>query len=127
MVSLCNNKSLIFVLIYYRYQLLLVLSKEIVAKWQIVSDDHKNFNNKLIENKSWLEMLESKLKEILNNDNFDLNKKLTELLTLHGNSEQSLLKLSTLISLGESLYSDTSTVGRETIRQQLKEIRERYF
>lgn len=127
MVSLCINKSLIFVLIYYRYQLLLVLSKEIVAKWQIVSDDHKNFNNKLIENKSWLEMLESKLKEILNNDNFDLNKKLTELLTLHGNSEQSLLKLSTLISLGESLYSDTSTVGRETIRKQLKEIRERYF
>lgn len=114
-------------IIYFRYQLLLVLSKEIVAKWQIVSDDHNNFNYKLTEFKSWLESLENKPTDILNNDNFDLNAKLTELQSIFGNSEQSTSKLLTLTSFGESLYPDTSTVGRETIRQQLKEVRERYF
>lgn len=113
--------------IYYRYQLLLVLSKEIVAKWQNISDDHKNFNDKLAEFTLWLETLESKPALILDDDNLGLDKKLSKLQNLYGSSDQTSSKLSFLTSLGESLYPDTSATGRETIRQQLKEIRERYF
>lgn len=96
-----------------------------VAKWHIIVDDHKNFNDKLAEFKSWLKPLESKPAEILNDSNFDLNKKLSQLQSIYGNSDQTSAKISLLTSLGESLYPDTSAAGRETIRQQLKEIRER--
>lgn len=98
-----------------------------MAKWQNISDDHKNFNHKLSEFKSWLKTLESKPAEILDNDDLDLNKKLSQLQSIYGNSDQTSVKISFLTSLGESLYPDTSAAGRETIRQQLKEIRERYF
>lgn len=97
-----------------------------MAKWQNISDDHKNFNQKLAEFKSWLKTLESRPSEILNNDDLDLNKKLSQLQSIYGNSDQTSVKISFLTSLGESLYPDTSAVGREAIRQQLKEIRERY-
>lgn len=112
--------------IYYRYQLILVLSKEMVAKCQNISDDHKNFNNKLTEFESWLETLESKPAQILDDDDLDLNKKLSQLQSIYGSSDQTSLKISLLTSLGESLYPDTSAAGREIIRQQLKDIRDRY-
>lgn len=114
-------------ILYYRYQLLLVLSKEIVAKWQIISDEHKTFIDKLTELMSWLETLESKPLEIIDDSNFDLDKKLIELQSINANSEQTSAKLTTLTTLGESLFPDTSAPGRETIRQQLKEIREKYI
>lgn len=98
-----------------------------MAKWQNISDDHKNFDDKLAEFKLWLEILESKPAIILDDDNLDLNTKLSQLQSLYGSSDQTSSKISFLSSLGESLYPDTSATGRETIRQQLKEIRERYF
>lgn len=98
-----------------------------VAKWQNISDDHKNFNDKLAELKLWLETLESKPAEILDNDDLDLNKKISQLQSIYGNTEQTSAKISLLTSLGEGLYPETSATGRETIRGQLKEIRERYL
>lgn len=98
-----------------------------VAKWQNISDDHKNFNDKLAEFKSGLEIIENKPDQILNDDDLDLNKKLSQLQSLYSNSDQTSARISFLTSLGESLYPDTSAAGRETIREQLKEIRERYL
>lgn len=97
-----------------------------VAKWQSISDDHKNFNNKLTELKSWLEPLENRPAQILDDNEIDLNKKLSQLQNIYGVSDQTSAKISFLTSLGENLYPDTSAAGREIIRQQLKEIRERY-
>jgi len=97
-----------------------------VAKWQNISDDHKNFNKKLTEFELWLETLESKPAEILDDNDLDLNKKLSQLQSIYGSSDQTSLKISLLTSLGESLYPDTSAAGREIIRQQLKDIRDRY-
>lgn len=97
-----------------------------VAKWQNVSDDHKNFNDKLSELNLWLETLECKPAEILDNDDLDLNKKISQLQNIYGNTDQTSAKISLLTSMGEGLYPDTSAAGRETIREQLKEIRERY-
>lgn len=110
----------------HRYQLLLVLSKEMVAKWQNITDDHKSFNDKLVELKSWLEDLEGKPAQILDDDELDINNKLSQLQSIYGNSDKTSAKISLLTSLGEGLYPDTSAAGRETIREQLKEIRERY-
>jgi nesprin-1 len=97
-----------------------------VAKWQNISDDHKNFNNKLAEFETWLDTLESKPAQILDDDDLDLNKKLSQLQSIYGSSDQTSVKISLLTSLGERLYPDTSAAGRETIRQQLKDIRDRY-
>lgn len=97
-----------------------------MAKWKNITDDHKNFNNKFAEFKSWLDTLESKPSQILDDDDLDLNKKLSQLLNIYGSSDQTSAKISLLTTLGESLYPDTSAAGRETIRQQLKDIRDRY-
>lgn len=122
-MNFMNFKNIITM---FRYQLLLVLSKEMVIKWQNIFDDHKNYEEKLTEFKAWLEPLENKPAQILDDDEFDLSKKLSLLQNIHGNSDQTAAKLSLLTTLGESLYPDTSAAGREVIRQQLKEIRERY-
>lgn len=97
-----------------------------VAKWQNITDDHKSFNDKLVELKSWLEDLEGKPAQILDDDELDINNKLSQLQSIYGNSDKTSAKISLLTSLGEGLYPDTSAAGRENIRQQLKEIRERY-
>lgn len=81
----------------------------------------------MAEFKSWLETLESKPSQILDDDDLDLNKKLSQLQNIYGSSDQTSAKISLLTSLGESLYPDTSAAGRETIREQLKDIRERYI
>lgn len=96
-----------------------------VAKWQNISDEHRNFNNKLSEFKLRLEALESKPAQILDDDDLDSNKKLSQLQNIYGSSDQTSGKISFLTSKGESLFPDTSAAGRETIREQLKEIRER--
>lgn len=108
-----------------RYQLLLVLSKEMVAKWQNITENHKTFDYKLAELKSLLDSLENKPAQILNDDALDLNTKLLQLQSLCGDSDKMMAKISLLTTLGESLYSDTSAAGREVIRKQLKDIRER--
>lgn len=97
-----------------------------VAKWQNITENHKNFNHKLDELKSWLDTLENKPAQILNDDALDLKTKLSLLQNVYGNSDQTVAKMSLLTTLGESLYPDTSAAGREVIRQQLKDIRERY-
>ena len=107
-----------------RYQLLHVLSKEIVSKWQGIVEDHDDFCDKLKEINAWTEAME----KIVENASKELNieRKIEELSRVLSEQEQAPLKISNLAATGERLYPDTSSSGREQIRQEIKTVRERW-
>lgn len=47
-----------------RYQLLHVLSKEVINRWQGLVEDHRSYQEKLAETQAWLQPLESQLETL---------------------------------------------------------------
>ncbi|KAL3268199.1 hypothetical protein HHI36_007324 [Cryptolaemus montrouzieri] len=106
-----------------KYQQLLSLAKDVVNRWQTIVDDHKNYHSKLQNTETWLKQLENNL-DILKSENVeDLSMRLQLILAEKDQGEQ---KVATLTSIGENLLPDTATHGREIIRNELRNIRERW-
>lgn len=108
-----------------RYQLLQVLSKEVVNRWQSLVDDHRKYNDKLEEVKAWLVPVENQLQTANSNEPNEavISNILEHLLNEQDNAET---LLSALDSLGEKALPETSTQGREKIRQELRDVRDRW-
>jgi len=114
------------VLWYYRYQLLYVLSKEVINQWQGVVDDHRVYEDKFQETIAWLEPLEENLSALREEDSSNsMEVKSNRLQVLLSEREQATHKLTSLTALGERLFPDTAAQGREKIRQELREVRDR--
>jgi hypothetical protein len=114
------------VLWYFRYQLLYVLSKEVINQWQGVVDDHRVYEDKFQETISWLEPLEENLSSLREEDSANnMEVKSNRLQVLLSEREQATHKLTSLTALGERLFPDTAAQGREKIRQELREVRDR--
>lgn len=107
-----------------RYQSLHVLTKEAVTKWRGIVADHETFEEKFEENEKWLESIEEALDEYL--DEMNPEKKNSQLQYLLGEREQATHRLASITTLGERLYPDTATNGREKLRQDLRTMRERW-
>ena len=105
-----------------RYQSLHVLSKEAVTKWCGILADHKTYDAKFTDVSSWVESVDSTLKKLLKETNSDNRGEL--LYYLLSEKEQSSHKLGSITSLGERLFPDTATGGREKIRYDLRTMRE---
>lgn len=114
------------VLWYFRYQLLYVLSKEVINQWQGMVDDHRVYEDKFQETIAWLEPLEENLSALREEDSTNnMEVKSNRLQVLLSEREQATHKLTSLTALGERLFPDTAAQGREKIRQELREVRER--
>jgi len=114
------------VLWYFRYQLLYVLSKEVINQWQGMVDDHRVYEDKFQETMAWLEPLEENLSALREEDSTNnMEVKSNRLQVLLSEREQATHKLTSLTALGERLFPDTAAQGREKIRQELREVRER--
>ncbi len=107
-----------------RYQLLHVLSKEVVAKWQGLVEEHQNFEDKKREIDTKLTEIEGAMENVAKAIDLDKKADLLRFITTH--MEQMPSKINNVGILGERLFADTSGLGREVIRKQLKEQRERY-
>ncbi|KAK6636175.1 hypothetical protein RUM43_009828 [Polyplax serrata] len=107
-----------------RYQLLHVLSKEVVNRWKGLVDDHKAYSDKLKETEEWMKPLEDRLKKVLKDSN--LEAKSNKLDVLSSQREQAPHKLTTLSTMAEKLYPETSAPGREQIRNSLRALRDRW-
>lgn len=110
-----------------RYQLLHVLSKEVINRWQALVENHRNYQDKLEETSTWLTPLEEHLAmlqhgELANN----MEAKASRLQLLLSEREQAEHRLSNLTTIGERLFPDTAAAGREKIRKELRAIRERW-
>lgn len=106
-----------------RYQLLHVLSKEVINRWQGLVDDHKAYDEKFMDAVFWLTPLEDHL-DALRIDS-DIGAKAGRLQLLLSEKENASHRLATLTAMGERLFPDTAAQGREKIRQDLRALRER--
>ena len=121
-----------------RYQLLHVLSKEVVNRWQGLVEDHRLYRDRLAETEAWLSPLEARLARLarLQGEHdgelagpqgaADAADAATELQALLAEHEQSEHRLAGLSSAGERLLSDTAAPGRELVRQEMRAVRERW-
>ncbi|XP_076280585.1 muscle-specific protein 300 kDa [Lasioglossum baleicum] len=110
-----------------RYQLLHVLSKEVVTRCQSIVDDHRAYEEKLKTIDTWLSQLEQSLSSLKKDEaGGNLEEKLSRLQILLAEKEQGEHRLGSLISFGERILADTSAQGRELIRHELREARERW-
>lgn len=108
-----------------RYQLLQVLSKEVVNRWQILCDDHRKYNNKLEEVLAWMGPVEVQLETALKEE-YGSGSSSNVLQFLLNERDQAEALLSSLTTLGEKTLPETSTQGRERIRQELRDARDRW-
>lgn len=106
-----------------RYQLLHVLSKEVINRWQTLVDYHRAYKDKYDEANKWLTPLEAHL-EALKTDN--LEAKNNRLRILFSEREIGESKITNVVTAGERLYPETAANGREIIRNELRQIRERW-
>jgi nesprin-1 len=107
-----------------RYQLLHVLSKEVVNKWQGIVDDHQTYDSKFSEANDLLSKFEDNFAVVIDEPNMEQRN--AKLQVLAAEKEQILHKINVLVQLAEKLYPDTAAPGREQIRQNLRELRERF-
>ncbi|CAB4070178.1 SYNE1 [Lepeophtheirus salmonis] len=107
-----------------RYQLLHVMSKEVLAKWQAFAEEHELFDHKRNDVCIWLENLESKIDSALRESNIEIKSKLLSSVLVE--DENAISKLNAVSSIGERLYPDTGSQGRDKIRQILKDLRSRW-
>lgn len=112
---------------HFRYQLLHVLSKEVINRWQGLVDDHHVYEDKLQEIIAWLGPLEENLSSLRKEDSTNnMEAKSNRLQVLLSEREQATHKLTSVTALGERLFPDTAAQGREKIRQDLREVRDRW-
>jgi len=102
-----------------------VLSKEVVNRWQSLVDDHRVYRDRLNEIEAWLSPLEARLANLRGTVAAESAVAAAELQSLLAEREQAETKLAGLCSSGERLLSDTAAPGRERIRQQMRNIRDR--
>ena len=72
-----------------------------------------------------LTALEEKLSILQSTTSSDINEKVKKLQSIVAERDQSSGAITDYVTCGESLLPDTATAGRETIRREMKEIRER--
>lgn len=102
------------------------MSKEVINRWQGLLEDHRSYQDKLEETNNWLQPLEEQLSSLRDSPSTsNVESRALKLQTLVSEQEQAAHRLTTLTAMGERLYPDTAAPGRETIRQQLREIRDR--
>ena len=107
-----------------RYQLLHVLSKEVISKWQGIVEEHENYIQHHNEIKYWLSSLEASLDRAQKVT--DIDKKVEELKLISSEQDQGGPRLSNFSAIGERLYPDTGSNGREKIRNEIREVREEW-
>ena len=95
-----------------------------VARWQGMVEEHENYDLKLAETGQWLHGLEDNVERAMKEINSDIKSEMLQ--AIIAEQERAPVKLNKMSSLGERLFVDTNTHGRELIRNELKETRKRW-
>ncbi|XP_025834538.1 nesprin-1 isoform X2 [Agrilus planipennis] len=110
-----------------RYQNLLAISKNTIDKWQTLVDDNANYDSKYNEVRAWLKPLEEHLESLQRKEestNMEIRNNILQVLL--SEKETGRHKLNSLTIVGEKLLPDTAAEGREKIRNDLRNVRERW-
>ncbi|GIX92563.1 nesprin-1 [Caerostris extrusa] len=107
-----------------RYQNLVSLSKTLLHRWEIIVQDHKAYEAKADEFSEWLASGQKILAEIETEESIEQS--MIKLQVLVNDKLQGQQLLSETVQSGERLYQDTATAGRESIRERLRELRDKF-
>lgn len=107
-----------------RYQLLHVLSKDVCARWQGIVEEHQNFEDKVMETNKWLRDLEDTMERAVKEINVEIKSDMLQ--SIVAEQETAPVKIHSMFAYAEQLYPDTSGPGRESIRQELKLMQQRW-
>lgn len=110
----------------FRYQSLLAQCKEAINKWEAICDEHRTYSSKRADIYKLLTALEERISDLQTQTEIDVSEKVKKLQSIISERDQNSGKLSEFITSGESLFPDTATNGREAIRKELREIKERF-
>lgn len=110
-----------------RYHNLHSVSKDVINKWQLLAENHRNYDNKLEDYSAWLAPLEKHLDALETGELADnVEAKSNRLQVLLSECEQGEHKINSLTLIGEKLFPDTAAQGREQIRNDLRKARDRW-
>jgi nesprin-1 len=101
-----------------RYQLLQVLAKEVVKRAQNIYENNKKYDDKLQNTQNMLDVLEAELAD-RQNIALDMDQVKEKLANCD-------ICIHNVVSISETVLPETSASGREVIRQQIKDIKDRY-
>ena len=87
-------------------------------------EDHNNYADKLEEIKKWTLSMETTIANA--NKESDIEKKVGQLQKVLLEQETAPVKIANFAAVGERLFPDTNSQGREQIRQELKTIRDKW-
>ncbi|CAL1291409.1 unnamed protein product [Larinioides sclopetarius] len=107
-----------------RYQNLVSLSKTLLHRWELIVQDHKAFERKADEFSEWLSAGQKILTDIETEESIEQS--MIKLQVLVNDRLQGQQLLSETVQSGERLYQDTATTGRETIRERLRGLRDKF-
>ncbi|CAG9579065.1 unnamed protein product [Danaus chrysippus] len=110
-----------------RYQQLHLISKEIVNHWLELVTDHKKYSQLRNEFDSWLKPLEDQLSQIITNeDKLSIESKGNKLQVFLLERENGEHKMGILTAAGDKVLPETAANGRENIRSEIRELRQRW-
>lgn len=114
-------------LCFFRYTALLTLSKEVVNRCEEIVNDHKTYDEKLSSADAWLAPLEQHLATLKDDElSGTPEAKNSKLQLLLSEREQAEHRLGSLNTAADKILPNTSAQGREIIRQQIRQARERW-
>jgi nesprin-1 len=108
-----------------RYKLLTVLSKEVVNRLQNIANEHKLYQDKFNKIDENLNKMQAQIDGA--NESADLrsvNKDFIQVFSIEKDKIDDNIK--ELIRLSEKVFPETGTLGREKIREELRNIREKF-
>ncbi|GFO48198.1 nesprin-1, partial [Plakobranchus ocellatus] len=108
-----------------RYQALLSSGKDLTKRCEQNVEDHKSYQTKHSESSQWLEKAKKKFGECseAGGSRAELEDRLEKVQDLVRERDVGFAKLNTCVEAGERLYPGTAPDGRETIRQELRQLK----
>lgn len=110
-----------------RYQQLHLISKEIVNHWSELVADHKKYVQLRNEFDAWLKPLEEQLSQMVTKeDKLSIESKGSKLQVFFLERDNGEHKISILTTSSDKVLPETAANGRENIRTEIRELRERW-
>lgn len=88
-------------------------------------EEHRAFTVKSADINNLLSSLEEKFSVLQQETDIDISEKVKKLQNISAERDKVSSQIADYVSSGESLLPDTATAGREIVRKELKETRER--
>lgn len=110
-----------------RYQQLHLISKEIVNHWAELVADHKKYEQLRNEFDAWLRPLEEQLSQMVTKeDKLSIESKGNRLQVFLMEKDNGEHKIGILSGAGDKVLPETAANGRESIRAEIRALRERW-